>query len=60
MGLTLAAAPSELKAEAYRRLTEAAVGGRIEVETKAFPLEQVGEAWERLGAGSHRKIVIVP
>jgi NADPH:quinone reductase-like Zn-dependent oxidoreductase len=60
MGLTLAAAPVELKAEAYLRLTDAAVGGRIEVETDPFPLEQVGEAWERLGAGSHRKIVIVP
>jgi NADPH:quinone reductase-like Zn-dependent oxidoreductase len=60
LGLTLAAAPSELKADAYRRLTEAAVGARIVVETDPFPLERVGDAWKRLGAGSHRKVVIVP
>ena len=59
-GLTLAAAPPELKADAYRRLTDAAAAASIVVETQPFPLERVGDAWERLGAGAHRKVVIVP
>ncbi len=60
MGLTLAAAPSTVKADAYRRLAAAAVGGEIVVQTDRIPLEQVGAAWERLGSGAHRKVVIVP
>ena len=59
-GLTLAAAPSELKADAYRQLTDAAAAATIVVETEPFPLERVGDAWESLGAGSHSKVVIVP
>jgi NADPH:quinone reductase-like Zn-dependent oxidoreductase len=60
MGHTNFAAPPEVKREAYRRLAEAAACGAIRVETDPLALEQVGEAWERLAAGSHRKIVLVP
>jgi NADPH:quinone reductase-like Zn-dependent oxidoreductase len=60
MGHTNFAAPPEVKAEAYRRMAEAAVAGDIKVEVDPLGLEQVGEAWKRLAAGSHRKIVLVP
>jgi NADPH:quinone reductase-like Zn-dependent oxidoreductase len=60
MGHTNFAAPPQVKAEAYRRLAEAAGAGEIELEIDALALEQVGEAWRRLEAGSHRKIVLVP
>lgn len=60
MGHTNFAAPAEVKAEAYRRMAEAAAAGEIEVEVDPLGLDQVGEAWQRLAAGSHRKIVLVP
>jgi NADPH2:quinone reductase len=60
MGHTNFAAPPEVKREAYGKLAEAAGGGEIVVEVERIPLEQVGEAWERLAAGSHRKLVLVP
>jgi NADPH:quinone reductase-like Zn-dependent oxidoreductase len=60
MGHTNFAAPPDVKAEAYRRMAEAVVAGEIEAEVDPLGLEQVGEAWQRLAAGSHRKIVLVP
>jgi NADPH:quinone reductase-like Zn-dependent oxidoreductase len=60
MGHTNFAAPPDVKREAYRRLAEAAAGGELSVEVDPMALEQVGEAWARLAAGSHRKIVLVP
>jgi NADPH:quinone reductase-like Zn-dependent oxidoreductase len=60
MGHTNFAAPPEVKAEGYRRMAEAAAAGEIKVEVESLALEQVGEAWQRLAAGSHRKIVLVP
>ena len=60
MGHTNFAAPPEVKREAYRQLAEAADRGAVRVEVEALALEQVGRAWERLGAGSHRKLVLVP
>jgi NADPH:quinone reductase-like Zn-dependent oxidoreductase len=60
MGHTNFAAPPEVKREAYERMAEAAVRGEIVVDVDRIPLEQVAEAWERLQAGSHRKLVLVP
>jgi NADPH:quinone reductase-like Zn-dependent oxidoreductase len=60
MGHANFASPPEVKREAYRRLAEAAAAGRLKVDTDPMPLEQVAEAWDRLAAGSHRKIVLVP
>ena len=60
LGHTNFAAPPEVKAEAYRRMAEAVAAGRVKVDTDPMPLEQVAEAWDRLAAGSHRKIVLVP
>ena len=60
MGHTNFAAPPEVKREAYRRLAEAAARGELRVNVDPLPLEQVDEAWRRLTAGAHRKIVLVP
>jgi NADPH2:quinone reductase len=60
MGHANFAASPEVKREAYGKLAAAAVSGEIVVEVERIPLEQVGEAWERLAAGSHRKLVLVP
>ena len=60
MGHTNFAAPSEVKREAYGRLADAAAAGSIDVEVDPLALDQVQEAWRRLQAGSHKKIVLVP
>ena len=60
MGHSNFAAPAEVKREAYISLTAAAAAGELAVEVDPLPLEQVAEAWRRLAAGSHRKIVLVP
>jgi NADPH:quinone reductase-like Zn-dependent oxidoreductase len=60
MGHTNFAAPPEVKREAYGKLAEAAARGEIVVDVDRVPLEQVGDAWDRLAAGSHRKLVLVP
>ncbi len=60
MGHTNFAAPPEVKRDAYRQLSEAAARGDLRVDSDPLRLEQVGEAWERLAAGSHRKLVLVP
>jgi NADPH:quinone reductase-like Zn-dependent oxidoreductase len=60
MGLTYFLAPAEIKQEAYRRLTGAAAAGELRIESESIALEQVHTAWERLAAGAHRKIVLVP
>jgi NADPH:quinone reductase-like Zn-dependent oxidoreductase len=60
MGHTNFAAPPEVKREAYARMSEAVLAGQITVDVDALSLDEVGEAWRRLQAGSHRKIVLVP
>ncbi len=60
MGHTNFAAPPVLKREAYARMAAAVVAGEIKVDVDALGLDEVGEAWRRLQAGSHRKIVLVP
>jgi NADPH2:quinone reductase len=60
MGHANFAAAPEVKREAYRRLSEAAAAGQLGVESEPFELERVTEAWDRLAAGPHHKILIVP
>ncbi|HEY3864732.1 MAG TPA: zinc-binding dehydrogenase [Solirubrobacteraceae bacterium] len=60
MGHTNFAAPPAVKREAYGKLAAAAARGEIVVDVDRIPLEQVAEAWDRLAAGSHRKLVLVP
>jgi NADPH:quinone reductase-like Zn-dependent oxidoreductase len=60
MGHTNFAAPPEVKREAYRQLADHAARGEIVVDVDRIPLAQVADAWDRLAAGSHRKLVLVP
>jgi NADPH:quinone reductase-like Zn-dependent oxidoreductase len=60
MGHTNFAAPPEVKRDAYERMAEAAARGELRISTDPMSLEQVAEAWDRLAAGSHKKIVLVP
>jgi NADPH:quinone reductase-like Zn-dependent oxidoreductase len=60
MGHTNFAAPPEVKREAYTRMADAAARGEIRVEVDPLALDRVQDAWARLQAGSHRKIVLVP
>jgi NADPH:quinone reductase-like Zn-dependent oxidoreductase len=60
LGHTYFAAPAEIKREAYRRLVVAADAGELRIECEPIALERVAEAWGRLAAGAHRKIVLVP
>jgi NADPH:quinone reductase-like Zn-dependent oxidoreductase len=60
MGHSNGAAPPEVKREAYGRLARAADAGELTVAVDPMALHQVREAWARLAAGSHHKIVLVP
>lgn len=60
MGHTNFAAPPEVKDEAYARMARAAAAGDLRVDVDPLDLDRVGEAWRRLAAGSHAKIVLVP
>jgi NADPH:quinone reductase-like Zn-dependent oxidoreductase len=60
MGHTNFAAPPEVKREAYNRMADLAARGEIVVDVDRIPLDQVADAWDRLAAGSHRKLVLVP
>jgi NADPH:quinone reductase-like Zn-dependent oxidoreductase len=60
MGHTNAAAPADVKREAFARMAAAAAAGDLKIDVDPLPLDQVEEAWRRLDAGSHSKIVLVP
>jgi len=60
MGHTNFAAPPEVKRDAYTSMADAVAAGHINVEVDPLALDQVQEAWRRLQAGSHKKIVLVP
>jgi NADPH2:quinone reductase len=60
MGHTNFGAPPGVKRAAYEQLLGAAVRGELSVEVESLPLESVGEAWRRVEAGAHRKIVLRP
>jgi NADPH:quinone reductase-like Zn-dependent oxidoreductase len=60
MGHSNFAAPPEVKCDAYASLSALAATGELKVESEPIELERVGEAWQRMQAGSHRKIVLVP
>jgi len=60
MGHTNFAAPPQVKREAYASLSALAASDELKIEAEPIELERVGEAWRRLAAGAHRKIVLVP
>jgi NADPH2:quinone reductase len=50
--------PLERKAEAYRRVLELAVAGRLTVEREVVPLDDVTAAWERQDESPGKKLVV--
>jgi NADPH:quinone reductase-like Zn-dependent oxidoreductase len=54
------ATPPEVKREAYARMGVAAAAGEIVVDVDVLPLEHLEEAWRRVQAGAHRKILLTP
>jgi NADPH2:quinone reductase len=48
----------ERKADAYRKLLEYAVAGRLTVDREVVPTEDVAAAWERQAASPGKKLVI--
>jgi NADPH:quinone reductase-like Zn-dependent oxidoreductase len=60
MGHTNFGAPLDVKWAAYEEMLRAAATGELRVEVESLPLERVADAWSRVQAGSHRKVVVVP
>jgi NADPH:quinone reductase-like Zn-dependent oxidoreductase len=52
--------PADVRRDAYRSLVDHAVAGRIAVEVERIPLADVADAWERVQASAHRKLVLEP
>ena len=52
--------PPDVRREAYLRMAEHAVAGRIAVELERIPLREVEQAWARQQAGARRKLVLAP
>jgi NADPH2:quinone reductase len=50
--------PLGRKVEAYRRVLEHALAGRLTVDREVVPLDQVANAWERQDASPGKKLVI--
>jgi NADPH:quinone reductase-like Zn-dependent oxidoreductase len=60
IGHTNFAAGEERKAAAYAELAAHALAGRFRVEIERLALDDVPEAWQRVGSSPHAKLVIVP
>jgi NADPH:quinone reductase-like Zn-dependent oxidoreductase len=61
LGFSLVIPPLDERREAYRRLTEHAAAGDIDVEYEEVPLDDVASAWERQQQPSGGpKIILVP
>jgi NADPH:quinone reductase-like Zn-dependent oxidoreductase len=60
MGHSNFAAPLEVRRAAYTRMAEAATRGELSVEVEQLALERLDEAWARVQASAHRKIVLAP
>jgi len=53
-------APPDVKRAAYLRMAELAARGELLVDVERIPLADVRDAWERIAASGHRKLVLVP
>jgi NADPH:quinone reductase-like Zn-dependent oxidoreductase len=60
LGFVLFRVPLPVRRGAYRRLTELAAQGELEIDLERVPLTQVDQAWERQQEGPNAKLVIVP
>ena len=50
--------PLERKADAYRRVLDLALAGRVTVDREVVPLDDVAAAWERQDASPGMKLVV--
>ena len=60
LGFVVFRVPLPVRRAAYRRLTELAARGELEVDLERVRLEDVDQAWERQKDGPDAKLVIVP
>jgi NADPH:quinone reductase-like Zn-dependent oxidoreductase len=60
LGFVLFRVPLPVRRAAYRRLTELAARGELEIDLERVPLTEVDQAWERQQEGPNAKLVIVP
>jgi NADPH:quinone reductase-like Zn-dependent oxidoreductase len=60
MGFAVFHAPIDVRRDAYRRMTELAARGDLMIDTRTFPLRDVGAAWEQQRRGPDCKLVILP
>jgi NADPH:quinone reductase-like Zn-dependent oxidoreductase len=64
-GLTIkghqnSAVPREEKLEVFDELTSMAMSGDLWIEIERVPIEDISEAWERVGESAHVKMTVVP
>ena len=60
LGFVVFRVPVEVRRDAYRRLTERAARGDIQVDLECVPLDDVEDAWRRQRGGPDAKLVLVP
>jgi hypothetical protein len=60
LGFVVFRVPLEVRRDAYRRLTELAARGEIEVDVERVSLEDIEDAWRRQQEGPDAKLVVVP
>jgi NADPH:quinone reductase-like Zn-dependent oxidoreductase len=60
LGFVVFRVPLPVRRAAYRRLTELAARGELEVDLERVSLEDVDRAWERQQDGPAAKLVIIP
>jgi NADPH:quinone reductase-like Zn-dependent oxidoreductase len=60
IGHTNFAASEERKAAAYERLAAHALAGELHVPIERLGLDDVPDAWTRVGSSPHAKLVVVP
>jgi NADPH:quinone reductase-like Zn-dependent oxidoreductase len=60
LGFVIFRVPLPVRRAAYRRVTELAAQGEIDIDLERVPLTEVDQAWERQQEGPDAKLVIVP
>jgi NADPH:quinone reductase-like Zn-dependent oxidoreductase len=58
-GHSLFALPQEVLAHGFRELCVHVAAGRIDAAVETYPLERVGEAWDRQASGSPRAKIVL-
>jgi NADPH2:quinone reductase len=59
LGHSLGSVPTDAREAGYRELCEHAVAGRIRFEVETYPLDRIGDAWQRQASGSPRAKIVI-